>query len=63
MEKTWAQRMDDFWKNRRSEPPYRTETYQAIRGGTWMVLDGKNNHIATVFEENDALLIVQRLNG
>jgi hypothetical protein len=44
------------------KPPYRAEPYDAVRGITWTIVDGNNRHIATVFDEDAAMLIAQRLN-
>lgn len=45
------------------EPPYRISSYNAVRGPTWTIEDGNGRHIATIFEERAAQLIVARLNG
>jgi hypothetical protein len=43
-------------------PPYRLSSYNAVRGVTWTVVDVDGVHVATVYEEEAARLIVQRLN-
>ena len=42
--------------------PFSAVPYDAVRGITWTIVDGSGSHIATVFEEEAAKLIVARLN-
>lgn len=43
--------------------PFKLNEYNAVRGATWAVSDGKDRHIATVFELEAADLIVNALNA
>lgn len=43
--------------------PFHAEPYDAVRGVTWTIWDANEHCIATVWEEEAAMLIVQRLNA
>jgi hypothetical protein len=58
----WAQRVAEYFAARPPAQPFHAVPYDAVRGISWRIFDGAGNHVAIVFEEPAAMLLVQRLN-